>query len=228
MVYFLQKENSTFPEPDFADEDGLLAVGGSMSVERLITAYSSGIFPWFSVDDIPFWYAPDPRFVLFPDQLKIAKSMQQLIKRNAFRVSFDTCFEEVIRQCATMERQDDADTWITGDFIHAYTKLHDAGFAHSVEVWNGDNLVGGLYGIALGKIFAGESMFSLESNSSKYGFIALVQKLRSMQFLLVDCQVHTPHLEKMGAVEIPRKDFMDIIYQNNRLMQESGNSKVIF
>ncbi|MBP8755104.1 MAG: leucyl/phenylalanyl-tRNA--protein transferase, partial [Chitinophagales bacterium] len=172
MIYFIQKENSPFPNPDFAEEDGLLAAGGTLSVQRLVQAYTSGIFPWYSLEEIPFWFAPDPRFVLFPDKLKITKSMLQLFKHNAFRVTYNACFKEVIINCAIADRKDDAGTWITPDFIDAYIALHKEGYAHSVEVWKEKELVGGLYGVAIGKIFAGESMFSIQNNASKYALIA--------------------------------------------------------
>ncbi|MBP9550266.1 MAG: leucyl/phenylalanyl-tRNA--protein transferase [Chitinophagales bacterium] len=228
MIYFIQKENSPFPNPDFAEEDGLLAAGGTLSVQRLVQAYTSGIFPWYSLEEIPFWFAPDPRFVLFPDKLKITKSMLQLFKHNAFRVTYNACFKEVIINCAIADRKDDAGTWITPDFIDAYIALHKEGYAHSVEVWKEKELVGGLYGVAIGKIFAGESMFSIQNNASKYALIALIEKLKALQFLLVDCQVHSAHLESMGAEEIPRNTFMDIIKKNNSLIENGLHQKIEF
>ncbi|MBK8680871.1 MAG: leucyl/phenylalanyl-tRNA--protein transferase [Bacteroidetes bacterium] len=228
MIYFIQKENSPFPNPDFAEEDGLLAAGGTLSVERLVQAYTSGIFPWYSLEEIPFWFAPDPRFVLFPDKLKITKSMLQLFKHNAFRVTYNACFKEVIINCAIADRKDDAGTWITPDFIDAYIALHKEGYAHSVEVWKEKELVGGLYGVAIGKIFAGESMFSIQNNASKYALIALIEKLKALQFLVVDCQVHSAHLESMGAEEIPRNTFMDIIKKNNSLIENGLQQKIEF
>ncbi|MBK8489022.1 MAG: leucyl/phenylalanyl-tRNA--protein transferase [Bacteroidetes bacterium] len=228
MIYFIQKENSPFPNPDFAEEDGLLAAGGTLSVQRLVQAYTSGIFPWYSLEEIPFWFAPDPRFVLFPDKLKITKSMLQLFKHNAFRVTYNACFKEVIINCAIADRKDDAGTWITPDFIDAYIALHKEGYAHSVEVWKEKELVGGLYGVAIGKIFAGESMFSIQNNASKYALIALIEKLKALQFLLVDCQVHSAHLESMGAEEIPRNTFMDIIKKNNSLIENGLQQKIEF
>lgn len=226
MVYFIQQENSLFPNPDFAEEDGLLAAGGTLSVKRLVQAYTSGIFPWYSLEEIPFWFAPDPRFVLFPDKLKISKSMYQLFKHNAFRVSYNTCFKEVIINCAIADRKEDTGTWITPDFIEAYIAMHNEGYAHSVEVWKENDLVGGLYGVAIGKIFAGESMFSLQSNASKYALIALIEKLKTLQFLVVDCQVHSAHLESMGAEEISRNSFMDIIKKNNSFLQNGLQQKI--
>lgn len=228
MIYFIQQENSPFPNPDFAEEDGLLAAGGTLSVQRLVQAYTSGIFPWYSLEEIPFWFAPDPRFVLFPNKLRISKSMHQIIKQNIFRVSFNTCFEAVINNCAIADRKDDAGTWITPDFIDAYIAMHNAGYAHSVEVWKEKELVGGLYGVAIGKIFAGESMFSLQSNASKYALIALIEKLKALQFLVVDCQVHSAHLESMGAEEISRNAFMNIIKKNNSLLENGLQQKIEF
>lgn len=219
MVFFLQKNNTAFPDPESADADGLLAAGGDLSSDRLIAAYTAGIFPWYTMDGIPFWYSPDPRFVLFPDKLRISKSMQQLIKRNAFQVTFNKCFQRVIHACAQAERKDDAGTWITEDFIAAYIQMHSLGFAHSVEVWDNGELAGGLYGIVIGKIFAGESMFALKSNASKYGLIALVKKLQLQGAPVIDCQYYSSHLEKMGAENIPRKTFLEILKNNDPLTQ---------
>lgn len=216
MIFFLEGENASFPNPDFADEDGLLAVGGDLSVNRLITAYTNGIFPWYTVEDVPFWYSPDPRFVLFPGNLIISKSMEQLLKKNAFTVTADACFEEVIQNCARVARKGDAGTWITTDFIDAYMELHKKGIAHSIEVFSGEKLVGGLYGVAYGKIFTGESMFTLASNASKYGFIKMVQQLSVKGFQLIDCQDYSEHLYSMGASEIPRSQFLEMIHANNQ------------
>ncbi|MFN3939033.1 MAG: leucyl/phenylalanyl-tRNA--protein transferase [Chitinophagales bacterium] len=216
MLFFIEGENTSFPNPDFADDDGLLAVGGDLSVPRLISAYTNGIFPWYTVDGVPFWYSPDPRFVLFPPNLTVSKSMRQLFKKNAFTVTADTCFAEVIRNCAVVERRGDAGTWITGDFIDAYIKLHKEGIAHSVEVWSGDRLVGGLYGVAYGRVFTGESMFTHVSNASKYGFIKMVQLLSTHGFQLIDCQDYSDHLRSMGATDIPRSQFLQIIHANNQ------------
>lgn len=220
MFLFLKNRNSKFPDPESALEDGLLAIGDTLSLERLLQAYTSGIFPWYSIDETPLWYAPDPRFVLFTDKLKMSKSMQQLIRRNAFQITFNTCFADVIQHCANTKRRQDAGTWITPDFIDAYVAMHREGYAHSVEVWKDKALVGGLYGVAIGKIFAGESMFSLQSNASKYALFALVEKLKSQQFLMLDCQLYSDHLAAMGAEDIPRSAFMEIIKKNNQLIRD--------
>lgn len=199
-----------FPPADDAGEEGLLALGGDLSVDRLLLAYRSGLFPWFNEDEPPLWWCPDPRCVLFPNELYISKSMKQLLKRKAFTVTGNKAFEEVIRQCGET-RMDQEGTWITEDIVDAYTQLHQLGYAISVEAWNKEELVGGLYGIRMGRIFFGESMFSKESNASKYAFITLVQQLQKEGVVLIDCQVHTPHLESLGARMIPRKEFLQIV-----------------
>lgn len=199
-----------FPPADDAGEEGLLALGGDLSVDRLLLAYRSGLFPWFNEDEPPLWWCPDPRCVLFPNELYISKSMKQLLKRKAFTVTGNKAFEEVIRQCGKT-RMDQEGTWITEDIVDAYTELHQLGYAISVEAWNKEELVGGLYGIRLGHLFFGESMFSKESNASKYAFITLVQQLQKEGVVLIDCQVHTPHLESLGARMIPRKEFLQIV-----------------
>lgn len=199
-----------FPPADDAGEEGLLALGGDLSVDRLLLAYRSGLFPWFNEDEPPLWWCPDPRCVLFPNELYISKSMKQLLKRKTFTVTCNKAFEEVIRQCGET-RMDQEGTWITEDIVDAYTQLHQLGYAISVEAWNKEELVGGLYGIRMGRIFFGESMFSKESNASKYAFITLVQQLQKEGVVLIDCQVHTPHLESLGARMIPRKEFLQIV-----------------
>lgn len=199
-----------FPPADDAGEEGLLALGGDLSVDRLLLAYRSGLFPWFNEDEPPLWWCPDPRCVLFPNELYISKSMKQLLKRKAFTVTCNKAFEEVIRQCGET-RMDQEGTWITEDIVDAYTELHQLGYAISVEAWNKEELVGGLYGIRLGNLFFGESMFNKESNASKYAFITLVQQLQKEGVVLIDCQVHTPHLESLGARMIPRKEFLQIV-----------------
>ncbi len=200
-----------FPPPQSASPEGIVAVGGDLSPERLMLAYRMGIFPWFEEGELILWWSPDPRMVMFPDKLKVSKSMRQLLKKNAFRVTFDQAFEQVIRECALIVRPGQESTWITEDMIDAYNKLHIAGIARSVEVWQEDRLVGGLYGIDLGHVFCGESMFSKVSNASKYGFIIWVQELQKENYQLIDCQVHTEHLESLGAEEIDRQDFLEIL-----------------
>ena len=215
----MNKKNSaiiTFPSVEDADKDGLLAIGSDLSEERLMLAYRSGIFPWFSEGDPILWWSPDPRFVLFPEKLKVSKSMKKLVRDHRFQVTFNQKFEEVITQCASVKRDGQADTWITEEMQAAYINLHEKGFAKSVEVWQHEidtepKLVGGLYGIDLGTVFCGESMFSLESNASKFGFIKWVQHLQANGYKLIDCQVHTPHLESLGAEMISRQSFMNYL-----------------
>ena len=206
----LDKRELSFPDVKYADDDGALAYGGDLSEARLLLAYKSGIFPWFS-GNVPLWYAPDPRFVLYPEELRVSKSMKVLLKREAFRVTMNQDFPAVIRACKTTKRDGQRGTWITRDMENAYIRLHKAGWAHSVEAWNGDRLVGGLYGIRIGAMFFGESMFSHESNASKYAFISFVQRMEAEEIGLIDCQVYTPHLESLGARHIPRNSFMFLV-----------------
>jgi leucyl/phenylalanyl-tRNA--protein transferase len=197
-------------------EEGIVAVGGDLSVERLILAYSRGIFPWYSSDRSPIlWWSPDPRFVLFPENLIVSKSMRPYFNQNKFKVTWDQNFEDVIKNCQKIDREDQPGTWITSKMLAAYIQLHKKGYAHSVEVWLENELVGGLYGISLGKVFFGESMFAKVSNASKFGFISLVNQLKQKGFLLIDCQQETKHLESLGANAIKRKDFIDILNDNN-------------
>lgn len=203
-----------FPAQNAADEYGVLAIGGDLSPERLIFAYENGIFPWYSEDEPITWFCPDPRFVLFPKDIKIAKSMHSLFNNQRFRVTYDTHFEEVMRNCSAILRKGQTGTWIIEDMINAYTDLHKMGIAHSVEVWEGNDLVGGLYGVALGKVFFGESMFAKVSNASKFGFITLVKKLIIDGFQLIDCQQETPHLASLGAKAISRELFLNILKEN--------------
>lgn len=198
-----------FPPQEWAEPDGLLAVGGDLSPERLILAYKSGIFPWFEYEKMVFWYSTNPRLVLYPDQLKISKSMKQVLKKQQFKVTFDSEFERVIRACSEQPRADQEGTWINDNFMESYIKLHSMGYAHSVEVWDEEEeLVGGLYGIALGKVFSGESMFARKNNASKVGFITLVQHLAAQNLGFIDCQSSTAHLLSLGATEIPRYIFL--------------------
>lgn len=208
---FLLNHRLQFPNVDEADNDGLLAVGGDLSPERLMLAYRNGIFPWFNEDSLILWWSPDPRMVLFPEKVKISSSMQKVIRSGKFRLSWNTQFEKVIDACAVIKRKDQGGTWITPEMKKAYISLHELGFAKSVEVWEGDLLVGGLYGIDLGHVFCGESMFSRSSNASKFAFIHLVKTLGEQNYKLIDCQVYTAHLESLGAEEIPRKDFIEML-----------------
>lgn len=196
-----------------ADEDGLLAVGGDLKPDRLLLAYRSGIFPWYEKGQPILWWSPDPRMVLFPDKLKVSKSMKQLLKKDFFKVKFNSDFAAVIAECAKIKRDGQNGTWITPEMQKAYIDLHAKGFAHSVEVFQNEKLVGGVYGIFLKEknTFCGESMFSQVSNASKYGFIKLVEKLKKEEVRLIDCQVYTSHLESLGAEEISRKDFIKFL-----------------
>ncbi|PZF73246.1 leucyl/phenylalanyl-tRNA--protein transferase [Taibaiella soli] len=200
-----------FPPASEAMDDGLLAIGGDLSTERILLAYHNGIFPWFNEDEPPIWWCPDPRFVLFPEKLKISKSMRQLLKRSHFEFKTDTAFEEVIRNCRHITRKDQDGTWIGDEVVTAYTELHRMGIVHSAEAWHNGVLVGGLYGLKIGKVFFGESMFSKMSNASKYAFISYVELLKAEGIALIDCQVHTEHLESLGAEMIPRVDFLDML-----------------
>ena len=209
-IHFLDQDIA-FPDPSLAHESGLLAVGGDLSVERLLLAYENGIFPWYSEEDPILWFSPDPRLVLFPEELKISKSLARKRRSGKFVPRLDTAFGEVIRRCATTKRDNQAGTWITEEMIGAYEKLHELGRAHSVETYQGEQLVGGLYGVALGKTFFGESMFHHASEASKVCLAKLAEVAGRNGFAFIDCQVHTPHLESMGALEIERARFLDLL-----------------
>jgi leucyl/phenylalanyl-tRNA--protein transferase len=202
-----------FPPVEDATEEGLLALGGDLSVERLLLAYRSGIFPWFNEDEPPLWWCPNPRCVLFPNELYVSKSMQQLLKRKEFRITINQAFEEVVFLCGYTRKEKEG-TWITDDILDAYSHLHRLGFAVSIEAWKNNELVGGLYGVKMGNIFFGESMFSKLSNASKYAFITYVQQLQNEGVVLIDCQVYTPHLESMGARMIEREEFLNLVKEN--------------
>jgi leucyl/phenylalanyl-tRNA---protein transferase len=208
-VYLLSDTIIDFPPPHLASKDGLLAVGGDLSKERLILAYRMGIFPWFSNGDPILWWSPDPRLVLYPSEIKISRTLQKVIKKNVFSVTMDTAFDEVINQCAQIRLQQNQGTWIVKDMIDAYCKLHRAGFAHSMEVWQQEELVGGIYGVSLGRCFFGESMFSRVSNASNVALVKLAKFLGELSFDLIDCQVPTEHLIRFGAREIPRTLFLN-------------------
>lgn len=213
MIFQLSEEELWFPEPELADEDGLLAIGGDLSAERLILSYQSGIFPWFSDETPILWYAPHERFVLFPDQLKVSKTMRKLLNTNKFRITFDTAFPEVIKACSNITREDQEGTWITSDMQLAYINLFRLGIAHSVEVWENDQLAGGLYGIQMNSVFCGESMFSKVSNASKAALIWLCQ---NKNYTLIDCQVHTNHLESLGARFISMNQYLACLNANKK------------
>jgi leucyl/phenylalanyl-tRNA---protein transferase len=202
-----------FPPVNEALEDGLLAMGGDVSVERLLLAYQNGIFPWYD-DGIPLWWSPDPRFVLFPDRLKISKSMLQVFKKGDFDFRTNTHFTEVIGACKSLQRRGQDGTWITDELEQSFIELHQMGVAHAAETWLNGELVGGLYGIRMGPFFFGESMFSKHSNASKFAFISYVQQLKKEGVMLIDCQVHTDHLESLGAEMIPREQFIQLLKQH--------------
>ena len=205
-------EDLTFPPVEEAmdDPNGLLAAGGDLSPERLLRAYRQGIFPWFDDDQPILWWSPDPRAVLFPSNIHISRSLAKRLRRGDFHFSFDRCFEDVVAACAS-PRQYSQGTWITDDMAEAYAALHDRGVAHSLEVWQGDELVGGLYGVSLGKLFFGESMFSRVTDASKAAFVALAKQCEAWNFALIDCQIANPHLSSMGATDISRREFVDYL-----------------
>ncbi|MNK13348.1 Leucyl/phenylalanyl-tRNA--protein transferase [compost metagenome] len=208
MVFRLPEDEIVFPNPELADEDGLLAVGGDLSAERLILAYQHGIFPWFSDDDPICWYSPHERCVIYPNQIKVSKSMKQTLKTGGFKVTANQAFGKVIANCAKIPRKDQPGTWITNEMQEAYINLNQLGWAHSVEVWKDGNLVGGLYGIAINKVFCGESMFSLVSNASK---VALTFLCQQTDFELIDCQLPNDHLLSLGAELIDRETYMKFL-----------------
>ena len=211
MPLHLLTDALSFPEVDQSDKFGLLAVGGDLSPERLLLAYRSGIFPWFEDSEPILWWSPKNRMVLYPNELVVSKSMRNIINRNTFKVTFNECFRDVIVNCQEAKRKGQNGTWITDAMVEAYCRLHAMGYAKSVEVWQNNSLVGGLYGIDLGTVFCGESMFSKVSNASKMAFIALSKKLESQHNYLLDCQLHNAHLESLGCREIPRDDFMKVL-----------------
>jgi leucyl/phenylalanyl-tRNA--protein transferase len=206
-VYRLPTEPA-FPDPDLAEPDGLLAVGGDLSVERLLLAYSLGIFPWYSEGYPILWWTPDPRLVLEPAAIHISRSLAKTLKRGQYRVRADTAFDQVIARCAAVPRPNQDGTWITSAMQEAYVELHAEGFAHSLETWSGDELVGGLYGVSLGGVFFGESMFADESDASKVALVRLAETMQSWGHELIDCQLDTEHLRRLGARSISRREFM--------------------
>lgn len=212
MLTWLPRDTLAFPplEKALREPNGLLAAGGDLSPERLIAAYRHGCFPWFQDGQPILWWSPDPRMVLVPDELHVSRSLAKRIRQGVYRVTFDQCFDQVIESCAGPRRASDG-TWITSAMQTAYRQLHTLGVAHSVEVWQADRLVGGLYGLALGRMFFGESMFSLATDASKVGFATLVAKLREWDFVLIDCQMHTQHLASLGAKPITRGTFAELL-----------------
>lgn len=208
MVFELDSKRLEFPHPSYAEEDGLLAIGGDLSAERLLLAYSNGIFPWFSDETPILWYAPDPRFVIYPDKIKISKSMASLMRKNIFSITIDQHFGQVIQHCASIQRKGQHGTWITRDMMEAYTLLFEKGYAHSIEVWKDSSLVGGLYGVLINGVFCGESMFSKEANASKAALIYLAQEI---ELKLIDCQFHTLHLASMGGEFLSLSNYLTIL-----------------
>ena len=210
MPVFRLIDDPVFPSPELASREGILAIGGDLSPQRLLLAYRMGIFPWYNDNEPILWWSPDPRFVLLPDELKVSRSMRQLLRKNLFRVTYDRQFREVMEGCRK-PRINENGTWIHEEMIAAYSELHARGFAHSVEVWQDQELVGGLYGVSLGKCFFGESMFTKVSNASKVALITLTRKLQALGFVLIDCQVYTHHLESLGAQMVPRTKFLKLL-----------------
>jgi leucyl/phenylalanyl-tRNA--protein transferase len=209
-MYFLSKD-LYFPPVSEASYEGILAVGGDLSTERLLLAYQNGIFPWFEEDEPILWWSPPQRMVVNPKEYKVSKSLRNILNRNIFVVTFNQNFSEVIKNCQTIKRKGQQGTWITDSMFESYLKLHELGIAKSVEVWQNNELVGGLYGVDLGNIFCGESMFSKVPNASKVAFVSLIEKLKQENYLLLDCQVHNDHLEKLGAFEISRENYLKIL-----------------
>lgn len=215
MSFWINRQSNSFPplERALRSPSGLLAMGGDLSAERLVAAYRHGCFPWYSQGQPLMWWSPDPRTVLFPDELHIPRSLRKTLRQQHFRISYDSAFEQVIHACA-LPRSSDSGTWITPAMQSAYTRLHQLGHAHSVEVWHGQQLVGGLYGIAMGRLFFGESMFARMSDASKVGFVTLVQDLQQAGFRLIDCQMPTEHLARFGARDIPRSEFQQYLQRD--------------
>jgi leucyl/phenylalanyl-tRNA--protein transferase len=209
MPVYQLSEDLVFPSPHLASKEGLLAVGGDLTRRRLLLAYSLGIFPWFSEGEPILWWSPDPRLVLYPDELKVSRSLNKVINKGTFKVTADSAFERVINDCARVRLENSERTWIVDEMVKAYCGLHESGFAHSVEAWSNDRLAGGLYGVSLGNCFFGESMFTRVSNASKVAFVALVKHLRTLNFALIDCQITTGHLTRFGARQISRSRYLD-------------------
>ncbi len=222
MPVYRLPEQTVFPPVEHAVESGLLAVGGDLSPERLLAAYREGIFPWYSEGEPLLWWSPDPRFVLFPDELRISRSMRQFLKKESLRITFDLAFPEVIAACRKPRPGQDG-TWITKEMEEAYITLHHLGYAHSVEVRQEGTLTGGLYGVSLGRVFFGESMFSTRANASKAALITLVSRLKELHFDLIDCQVETPHLGSLGARFIPPREFNALLKESLRHETFRGN-----
>lgn len=211
MTVYRLNQTHRFPDPRNAESNGLLAVGGDLSPERLLSAYASGVFPW-PVDGLPLtWFSPDPRMIMHPTEAHISRSLRRVLRQEMFTVTMDTAFAEVISVCASIPRTHESGTWITSEMRQAYVRLHELGFAHSIECWQDGQLVGGLYGVSVGSVFCGESMFHHVGNASKVAFVSLAQQLARWGFDLIDCQLHTPHLERLGANTMSRKRFLKLL-----------------
>ena len=215
-LYALDQKYYGFPDPNQAERDGLIAFGGDLCPERILSAYSQGIFPWYSPGDPILWWSPDPRFILFPQKFHISKSLSKIIRKSNYTITMDQAFKSVLQECAVIREESGCGTWITSNMIRAYSKLYEMGFAHSVETWMDGQLAGGLYGISLGRMFAGESMFFRKSNASKLALVALVSFARSYKFDFIDCQVDTSHLKTFGAENIPRNKFLQLLNKTLR------------
>ncbi len=226
-MFRVNRHDLGFPPVDRASPEGLLAVGGDLSPERLLAAYRRGIFPWYNDDQPILWWSPDPRAVLFPDKLHISRSLKRSLRLDVFTATLDTSFRNVMEQCAGPRQQyPEGGTWITGDMLDAYTRLHELGYAHSVETWQDGRLVGGLYGVALGGAFFAESMFTRVDDASKVGLVRLVRQLQAWNFHLIDCQQFSPHVMRFGAEEIPRRDFIKHLNQALTLPERRGRWKL--
>lgn len=222
MTVFALPAQPIFPDPSLADEDGLLAVGGDLSPQRLLMAYGRGIFPWYSENAPILWWSPDPRLILEPSRVHVPKRLERILRQGAFRFTLDTAFEQVIAGCAQTPRRGACGTWIVPEMLAAYCRLHELGFAHSIEVWSGGTLVGGLYGVALGGAFFGESMFYIEPDASKAGFVTLIRALDRAGFILFDCQQTTAHMLRFGGFEVPRDEFLSRLEQALELPSPRG------
>jgi leucyl/phenylalanyl-tRNA--protein transferase len=227
MPVFLLSDDLAFPPPHLASKEGLLAVGGDLTQKRLLLAYQMGIFPWFSNNEPIMWWSPDPRLVLFPEEIRVSKTLKKTIRKKTFHVTMDSAFDQVINLCAQVRLQNNQDTWIVEEMIDAYCKLHELGFAHSVETWHQGELAGGLYGVSLGRVFFGESMFSLVSNASNVALVSLVEFLVSRSFDMIDCQITTEHLIRFGATEIPRPRFLETLYNSLKKPTLKGKWELI-
>jgi leucyl/phenylalanyl-tRNA--protein transferase len=223
MPLFQLSEELIFPNPELAEEDGLLAIGGDLSPERLLLAYANGIFPWFNEGDPLLWWSLNPRLILFPENFKCSASLQRCIKSLKFEFKLDTCFDEVISNCSKVNRNGDNETWITSEMIKAYSKLHELGFAHSAETFYQGKLVGGLYGVSLGKMFVGESMFHQMTDASKVALFHLTEKLKEWDFHFIDAQQPTSHLKSLGASELERIKFLELLKKAISCPTKKGN-----